>query len=53
MAMELLANDGFAINGRRGTAHIFSSEALDKFLSANGFSHMIRAHEVAEAGFAV
>lgn len=53
IAMELLANEGFAVNNRRGTAHIFSVEALDKFLASNGFTHLIRAHEVAEAGFYV
>ncbi|XP_068914444.1 uncharacterized protein [Tenebrio molitor] len=51
IAMELLANEGFAVNTRRGTAHIFSVEALEKFLSANGFTHLVRAHEVVEAGF--
>ncbi|KAJ3663204.1 hypothetical protein Zmor_007508 [Zophobas morio] len=51
VAMELLANEGFAVNSRRGTAHIFSVEALEKFLSAHGFTHLVRAHEVVEAGF--
>ncbi|RZC40793.1 uncharacterized protein BDFB_004392 [Asbolus verrucosus] len=51
IAMELLANEGFAVNSRRGTAHIFSVEALEKFLNANGFTHLVRAHEVVEAGF--
>ena len=53
VAMELLANEGFAVNSRRGTAHIFSVEALEKFLSAHGFTHLVRAHEVVEAGFYV
>lgn len=53
VAMELMTNDGFATNTRRGTAHIFSVEALEKFLNVNGFSHIIRAHEVAQAGFSV
>ncbi|XP_044272229.1 uncharacterized protein LOC123016057 isoform X3 [Tribolium madens] len=51
IAMELLANEGFAVNSKRGTAHIFSVEALERFLASNGFTHLIRAHEVVEAGF--
>lgn len=53
LAMELLANEGFAVNARRGTAHIFSVEALERFLKANQFTHLVRAHEVAQAGFQV
>ncbi|CAG9824621.1 unnamed protein product [Phaedon cochleariae] len=53
LAMELLANEGFAVNVRRGTAHIFSVEALERFLKANQLTHLIRAHEVAQAGFQV
>lgn len=53
VALELQANDGFAANKRRGTAHIFSAAALERFLSTNGYSHIIRAHEVAQAGFNV
>ncbi|XP_056644752.1 uncharacterized protein LOC130450401 [Diorhabda sublineata] len=53
LAMELLANEGFAVNTRRGTAHIFSVEALERFLKANQLTHLVRAHEVAQAGFQV
>lgn len=53
LAMELLANEGFAVNTRRGTAHIFSVEALERFLKANQLTHFVRAHEVAQAGFQV
>lgn len=53
ITMELAANDGFATNYRRGTAHVFNVEALERFLSTNNFSHIIRAHEVAQAGFSV
>ncbi|CAH1113640.1 unnamed protein product [Psylliodes chrysocephalus] len=53
LAVELLANEGFAVNARRGTAHIFSVEALERFLKANQLTHLIRAHEVAVAGFQV
>ena len=31
----------------------FSSTALDEFLQRNNLSHVIRAHEVKEAGFQV
>ena len=44
---------GFISNFRRGTGHMFSPSALDDFLARNGLSHVIRAHEVKEAGFQV
>ena len=44
---------GFVSNFRRGTGHMFSPSALDNFLARNGLSHVIRAHEVKEAGFQV
>merc|ERR1712150_134388 len=44
---------GFVSNFRRGTGHMFSPSALDDFLAKNGLSHVIRAHEVKEAGFQV
>ncbi|KAK4874556.1 hypothetical protein RN001_013916 [Aquatica leii] len=51
--LELQANDGFATNTRRGTGHIFTVEALERFLTTNGYSHIIRAHEVALTGFSL
>lgn len=51
--MELLAQDGFAANERRGTGHVFTTEALENFLSINGYSHLVRSHEYAQAGFNV
>ena len=47
------ASGGFVSNFRRGTGHMFSPSALDDFLTRNGLSHVIRAHEVKEAGFQV
>ncbi|ODN00844.1 Serine/threonine-protein phosphatase PP1 isozyme 5 [Orchesella cincta] len=45
--------DGFGENIRRGTAHVFTEDALDSFLKKNGLSHVVRAHEVQQAGFQV
>ncbi|KAK3587623.1 hypothetical protein CHS0354_032831 [Potamilus streckersoni] len=50
---QLQENNGFTFNTRRGTAHFFSCDALMSFLDRNGLSHVIRAHEVQEAGFQV
>lgn len=46
-------NEGFAPNTRRGAGNFWSLGALKSFLEKNGFSHVIRAHEVKEAGFQV
>ncbi|XP_054163125.1 uncharacterized protein LOC128960963 [Oppia nitens] len=43
---------GFLPNTKRGTAFYYSDEALDKFLSVNQLSHVIRAHEVIPNGYA-
>jgi diadenosine tetraphosphatase ApaH/serine/threonine PP2A family protein phosphatase len=42
---------GFLPNTKRGTAYYFSEDAVNKFLAANGLSHVIRAHEVIPSGY--
>ncbi|XP_067934839.1 uncharacterized protein [Watersipora subatra] len=50
---DMKANKGFVFNSRRGTAYFWNVEALMGFLTRNGLSHVIRAHEVQQSGFQV
>lgn len=48
---QQIMSDGFIANIKRGTAYLFSDQAIDKFLRTNRLTHVIRAHEVIPSGF--
>ena len=50
---QLTSNEGFAFNVKRQTAYVFNQAAFDSFLKRNSLTHVVRAHEVKEAGFEV
>lgn len=50
---QLAQNRGFAFNEKRQTACVFNQAAFDSFLKKNGLTHVVRAHEVKQAGFEV
>lgn len=49
---QQMISDGFVPNIKRGTAYLFSDQAINNFLKLNNLSHVIRAHEVIPTGFA-
>lgn len=49
---QQMINDGFVNNIKRGTAYLFSDQAINNFLRVNNLTHVIRAHEVIPTGFA-
>ena len=50
---ELSQNNGFALNTKRNTACVFNRKAFVNFLHKSGITHVVRAHEVKQAGFEV
>lgn len=50
---ELDVRSGFMKNTRRGTGFVFNAEAFEAFLQHNNYTHMIRAHEMRQAGITV
>ncbi|XP_071525728.1 uncharacterized protein [Panulirus ornatus] len=50
---QLAQNRGFAYNEKRQTACVFNRSAFDSFLQKNGLTHVVRAHEVKQAGFEI
>nr|XP_045624092.1 uncharacterized protein LOC123774031 isoform X3 [Procambarus clarkii] len=50
---ELIANRGFAFNEKRQTACVFNRAAFENFLKRHNFTHVVRAHEVKQAGFEI
>lgn len=50
-SVNAFAQDGYLYNSKRGAAYLFNERAATSFLSRNGLSHMIRAHEVPPFGF--
>lgn len=52
--LSLVANSdprGFAENMKRGTAYVFSDDAVNAFLASNQLSHIVRAHECFNEGY--
>ncbi|KAK4313751.1 hypothetical protein Pmani_014912 [Petrolisthes manimaculis] len=50
---ELEVNQGFAYNIKRQTALVFNRAAFANFLKKFGLTHVVRAHEVKQAGFEI
>jgi len=52
-SVQAVDDSGFGINVTRGTAHVFTAEALERFLHTYNLSYLVRAHEVRKTGFQV
>lgn len=50
---QLMSNNGFAFNEKRQTAYVFNQAAFNAFLERNNLTHVVRAHEVKQAGFEI
>nr|XP_053626729.1 uncharacterized protein LOC128684523 isoform X2 [Cherax quadricarinatus] len=50
---QLVGNKGFAYNEKRQTACVFNRAAFDSFLKRHSLTHVVRAHEVKQAGFEI
>lgn len=48
---ELTASFTIAISSHRGAGYTFGSQVVRKFLSINGFDHMLRAHQLCMDGY--
>ena len=49
--MDQIYQLGYLPNRKRGTGFLFNEYAFGVFLILNGFSHMVRAHEVPQEGY--
>lgn len=48
-----ITSRGFARNTKRGTAYMYTEEAVENFFSQNRLSRIVRGHEVFDEGFRI
>ena len=46
-------DSGFAHNVKRGTAYVYTDNAVNAFMATNKLSHIVRAHECFPEGYAL